>query len=79
MIAGSNLIRGGLSLFSWSDQLAEHTEQDPVYGTIAINFLVSLSSVPQVAEFMANESVLSHLSTANISNYFRKDGGERTV
>ena len=76
MIAGSNLIRGGLSLFSWSDQLAEHTEQDPVYGTIAINFLVSLSSVPQVAELMANESVLSHLSTANISNYFRKDGGK---
>lgn len=75
-IAGSNLIRGGLSLFSWSDQLAEHTEQDPVYGTIAINFLVSLSSVPQVAELMANESVLSHLSTANISNYFRKDGGK---
>jgi nuclear pore complex protein Nup188 len=76
MIAGSSLIRGGLSLFSWSDQLAEHTEQDPVYGTVAINFLVSLSSVPQIAELMANESVLSHLSTANISNYFRKDGGK---
>jgi nuclear pore complex protein Nup188 len=75
-IAGSSLIRGGLSLFSWSDQLAEHTEQDPVYGTIAINFLVTLSSVPHVAELMANESVLSHLSTANISNYFRKDGGK---
>lgn len=75
-IAGSSLIRGGLSLFSWADQLAEHTEQDPVYGTIAINFLVSLSTVPQVAEFMANESVLSHLSTANISNYFRRDGGK---
>jgi nuclear pore complex protein Nup188 len=76
MIAGSSLIRGGLSLFSWSDQLAEHTEQDPVYGTIAVNFLVSLSSVPHVAELMANESVLSHLSTANLSNYFRKDGGK---
>ena len=76
MIAGSSLIRGGLSLFSWSDQLAEQTERDPVYGTIAINFLVSLSSVPQVAELMANESVLSHLSTANLSNYFRKDGGK---
>lgn len=76
MIAGSSLIRGGLSLFSWSDQLAERTEQDPVYGTIAISFLVSLSSVPQVAELMATEGVLSQLSTANLSNYFRKDGGK---
>lgn len=76
MIAGSSLIRGGLSLFSWSDQLAERTEQDPVYGTIAVNFLVSLSSVPQVAELMANEGILSHLSTANLTNYFRKDGGK---
>lgn len=76
MIAGSSLVRGGLSLFSWSDQLAEHTEQDPVYGGIAVNFLVSLSSVPQVAELMATEGVLSQLSSANLSNYYRKDGGK---
>jgi nuclear pore complex protein Nup188 len=75
-IAESSLIRGGLSLFSWSDQLAERTEQDPVYGTVSVNLLVSLSSVPQIAELMANEGVLSHLSTANLSNYFRKDGGK---
>ena len=76
MIAGSNLVRGGLSLFSWADQLAERTEQDPVYGSIAVNFLVSLSSVPQVAELMATDGVLSQLSSANLSNYYRKDGGK---
>jgi nuclear pore complex protein Nup188 len=76
VIAGSSLIRGALSLFSWSDQLAERTEQDPVYATIAVNFLVSLSSVPQIAEFMAHEGALSQLSTANLSNYFRKEGGK---
>jgi nuclear pore complex protein Nup188 len=76
MIAGSNLVRGGLSLFSWADQLAERTEQDPVYGSIAANFLVSLSSVPQVAELMATEGVLSQLSSANLSSYYRKDGGK---
>jgi nuclear pore complex protein Nup188 len=75
-VAESSLIRGGLSLFSWSDQLAEHTEQDPVYGTVAVNLLVSLSSVPQIAELMANQGVLSQLSTANVSNYLRKDGGK---
>jgi nuclear pore complex protein Nup188 len=76
MIAGSSLVRGGLSLFSWADQLAERTEQDPVYGSIAVNFLVSLSSVPQVAEMMATDGVLSQLSSANLSNYYRKDGGK---
>lgn len=77
ILAGSSLVRGGLSLFSWSDQLAERSEHgDPVYGTIAINMLVSLSSVTQIAELMATDGVLSQLSTANISNYFRKDGGK---
>jgi nuclear pore complex protein Nup188 len=76
MVAGSNLVRGGLSLFSWADQLAERTEQDPVYGSIAVNFLVSLSSLPQVAELMATDGVLSQLSSANLSNYYRKDGGK---
>ena len=76
MITGSSLVRGGLSLFSWSDQLAERTGHDPVYGSIAVNFLVSLSSVPQVAESMATEGGLSQLSSANLSNYYRKDGGK---
>ncbi|KAM0719574.1 hypothetical protein Q7P37_003704 [Cladosporium fusiforme] len=76
MVAQSSIVRGGLSLFSWSDQLAEHTEQDPVYGSISASLLVSLSSVPDIAEQMAREGVLSQLSTANLCNYFRKEGGK---
>lgn len=76
MVDSSNIIRGGLSLFSWSDQLAEHTNQDPIYGFIPANFIVTLSSVPQIAERMAASGVLSQLSSANLSNYFRKDGGK---
>lgn len=76
MVAESSIIRGGLSLFSWSDQLAEFTDQDPVYGSIAANLLVSLSSVPDIAEQMVRDSVLSQLSTANLCEYFRKDGGK---
>lgn len=76
MVAGSGVVRGGLSLFSWSDQLAEQADHDPIYGSIAVNFLVSLSSVPQIAELMATEGVLSQLSSANLSNYFRKEGGK---
>ena len=50
-------------------------DQDPVYGEIAITTLVALSSIPQVAEQMAMQGILLQLSSANLSNYFRKPGG----
>ncbi|EMC99187.1 hypothetical protein BAUCODRAFT_573479 [Baudoinia panamericana UAMH 10762] len=72
----SGMVRGALSLYSWSDQLAEVMDNDPVYGEIAVSALVTLSSIPQVAEQMALEGVLLQLSNANLSNYFRKPGGK---
>jgi nuclear pore complex protein Nup188 len=50
--------------------------QDPIYGELAIMFLLSLSTVRPVAEQMALEGVLTQLSAANLSNYFRKPGGK---
>lgn len=75
-IASSNIIRGALSLYSWADHLAEVMDQDPVYGEIAITFLVALSRVPAVAEQMALGGVLAQLSSANLSDYFRKANGK---
>lgn len=70
-VAGSGLVRGALSLFSWSHRL-----EDPVYAELAMGLLVTLSSVPQIAEQMALESVLAQLSSATLSEYFRKPGGQ---
>jgi nuclear pore complex protein Nup188 len=76
IIASTSLARGALSLYSWADQLAELMGQDPVYGEVAIMFLLALSTVRPVAELMAVEGVLVQLSSANLSNYFRKIGGK---
>lgn len=81
LFANSGTIRYATSLFSWSDKLtipqtnAATNTQDPVYGELSILFLLSLSSLPALAETMAVEGVLSQLHTANITNYFRQSGG----
>jgi nuclear pore complex protein Nup188 len=75
VVAGSSMVRGALSLYSWSDQLAEAMESDPVYGEIAINFLLAMSTIRPIAEQLALDGVLVRLSAANLSNYFRKPNG----
>lgn len=67
-IAESGMIRYATSLYSWSDSL---TPEDPIYGELSVLFLLTLSSVPMVAEQMAVEGVLSSLTTANLSQHFR--------
>jgi len=74
--ASMSLIRGSLSLFSWSDRLAEVMDQDPVYGEVAMKFLLTLSTIRPVAEQIAIDGALVQLSSANLSNYFRKPGGK---
>ena len=75
VIAGSSTVRSALSLFSWADQLADVMDQDPVYGEIAVVFLLALSGVRPIAEQIALGGVLTQLASANLSNYFRKPGG----
>ncbi|KAG8628356.1 hypothetical protein KVT40_004229 [Elsinoe batatas] len=68
-VADASLIRYAISLYSWSDSL---TPGDPgIYGEIAILFLLSLSTNPQVAEVIATESVLDSVSSANVTAYLR--------
>lgn len=76
VVAASSLVRSVMSLYSWSDRLAEAMDRDPIYGQTAITFLTCLSSISPVAEQMATDGVLVQLSSANLSNYFRKSGGK---
>lgn len=76
MIAGSSVIRGALALYSWSDKLADATGQDPIYGEVAVMFLLALSTVRPIAEQLAIQGALVQLSSSNLSNYFRKPGGK---
>ncbi|KAH6625132.1 nucleoporin subcomplex protein binding to Pom34-domain-containing protein [Boeremia exigua] len=73
----SGTIRYATSLFSWSDRLTitQNGVADPVYGELALLFLLSLSAIPSLAETMAVEGVLSQLNTANIMTYYRRPAG----
>lgn len=80
LFANAGTIRYATSLFSWSDRLTIPAAQsgapgDPVYGELALLFLLSLSALPALAETMAVEGVLASLSTANLSAYYRRKGG----
>lgn len=75
-IAMSGTVRSVLSLYSWADQLAAVMADDPIYGEVAITFLLSVSTIPLVAEQIALDGVLVQISSANISNYYRKPDGK---
>lgn len=77
LFANSSTIRYATSLFSWSDRLTIPNAgiPDPIYGELSLLFLLSLSSIPALAETMAVEGILSQLNTANLMNYFRRPTG----
>ena len=58
------------TLLSWSDQLA--TNQDPIYGELSILFLLELSNIPSIAESLAVEGVLPHITATNLMKYLRQ-------
>lgn len=72
-IAENQTARYATTLFSWSDQLT--IDGDPIYGELSILFLLELSSIPSLAEYLATESILTHLSNANIIYHFRRPNG----
>lgn len=61
--------RVATTLFSWSDRLA--IDGDPIYGELSILFLLELSILPVMAEQLAMEGTIGHISTANITSYMR--------
>ena len=72
-LAENQTARYATTLFSWSDQLT--IDEDPIYGELSTLFLLELSGIPSLAEYLATESILTHLSSANIMNYFRRPNG----
>lgn len=62
--------RMATALFSWSDKLA--IDGDPIYGELSILFLLELSTIPEVAERLAVEGIIGHLSSAPLTTYMRK-------
>jgi len=74
LFANNNTVRYATSLFSWSDRLTLGKD-DPIYGELSVLFLLSLSTIPALAETMAVDGVLSQLNTANVMNYYRRPNG----
>ncbi|GAB7340155.1 hypothetical protein MBLNU457_6633t3 [Dothideomycetes sp. NU457] len=75
IIASTGLLRLGVSLYSWSDSISPDSS-DPIYGELSILFLLTLSTLPMVAQHLAVEGILSHLSSANLSAYYRQTSGK---
>ncbi|KAL9088590.1 MAG: hypothetical protein Q9165_006110 [Trypethelium subeluteriae] len=76
-VTSSNLIRYATSLFSWSHQLISPTSDnpDPIYGELAILFLLAFSSVPALAHQIAVDGVLAALSSAPLTQLFLRPHG----
>ncbi|KAL8919292.1 MAG: hypothetical protein Q9208_006857 [Pyrenodesmia sp. 3 TL-2023] len=73
IFADAQTSRYAATLLSWSDQLT--TNRDPIYGELSINFLVEMSSMPALAESLAVEGILIHISNTNLIRFLRKSKG----
>ncbi len=62
--------RVATTLFSWSDKFA--VDGDPIYGELSTLFLLELSSIAEVAEQLAVEGTLGHISNASITSFIRR-------
>lgn len=71
--ADAQTSRYASTLLSWSDQLA--TNRDPIYGEMSINFLLEMSSMPALAEALAVEGILNHMSNTNLIKHLRTSRG----
>ncbi|ROT42839.1 hypothetical protein SODALDRAFT_288420 [Sodiomyces alkalinus F11] len=70
IMASYDVMHAATALFSWSDKLT--VDGDPIYGELSLLFLLELSTLPMVAEQLAADGLLSHLTSANITNLMRK-------
>ncbi|KAL9004040.1 MAG: hypothetical protein Q9188_003128 [Gyalolechia gomerana] len=72
-LADAQTSRYASTLLSWSDQLA--TNRDPILGELSINFLLEMSSMPALAETLAVEGILNHISNTNLIKFLRTSKG----
>ncbi|KAH8166940.1 hypothetical protein CIB48_g1289 [Xylaria polymorpha] len=70
IMSAHDAVQAALSLYSWADKLTE--KGDPVYGELALLFLLELSALPLVAEQLACAGLLDHITSANLATYLRR-------
>ncbi|KKF94308.1 Nucleoporin nup184 [Ceratocystis platani] len=70
ILAAHDVVHVACSLFSWSDRIT--VAGDPVYGELSLLFLLELSKMSSIAEQMACDGIVSHLTSANITNFMRR-------
>lgn len=70
IMATHDVFHVATSLFSWADKLAD--KGDPVYGELSLLFLLELSALPTIAEQLACDGLLSHITSANLAGFMRR-------
>jgi len=70
ILTAHDTARMASALFSWADKLA--IDGDPVYGELSILFLLELSNIPELAEQLAVEGILGHISSAPLTVFMRR-------
>ncbi|KAK5653097.1 hypothetical protein OQA88_9195 [Cercophora sp. LCS_1] len=70
IMASCEVLQMATSLFSWADKLAD--KGDPIYGELALLFLLELSALPTIAEQLAIDGLLSHITSASITGFMRR-------
>ncbi|KAI1653242.1 nucleoporin subcomplex protein binding to Pom34-domain-containing protein [Daldinia decipiens] len=70
ILTAHDVVQAAVSLYSWADRIAD--QGDPIYGELSILFLLELSTLPLVAEQLACDGLLNHITTANLASYLRR-------
>lgn len=70
IMASHDVLHVATSLFSWADKLAE--KGDPLHGELSLLFLLELSTLPVIAEQLACDGLLGHLTSVNLAAHMRR-------
>ncbi|KAI2469022.1 nucleoporin subcomplex protein binding to Pom34-domain-containing protein [Annulohypoxylon bovei var. microspora] len=70
ILATHDAVQAAVSLYSWADKLAD--QGDPIYGELSLLFLLELSTMPLVAEQLACDGLLNHITSASLATYLRR-------
>ncbi|KAL1842847.1 hypothetical protein VTJ49DRAFT_4014 [Mycothermus thermophilus] len=70
IMSSHEVLQVATALFSWADRIAD--KGDPVYGELALLLLLELSALPALAEQIACDGVLGHLTSANLAGFMRR-------
>lgn len=70
IMSSHEVLQVATSLYSWADRIAD--KGDPIYGELALLFLLELSALPSLAEHLACEGLLGHLTSASIAGFMRR-------